>query len=166
MPINDEINANKIRLIGSQGEQIGILSLEEALNKAKESSLDLVQMAKEGDPVVCKLMDHGKHIFDSKKQKSASRKKQKRIQIKEIKFRPVTEENDYQIKVNKIKNFLEEGNKAKVTLRFRGREMAHQNIGMNLLKRVEEDLVSIANVEQFPTLEGRQLVMMMAPNKK
>ena len=166
MPINDEINANKVRLIGSQGEQIGILSLEEALNKAKESSLDLVQMAKEGDPVVCKLMDHGKHIFDSKKQKSASRKKQKRIQIKEIKFRPVTEENDYQIKVNKIKNFLEEGNKAKVTLRFRGREMAHQNIGMNLLKRVEEDLVSIANVEQFPTLEGRQLVMMMAPSKK
>ncbi len=166
MPINDEINANKVRLIGSEGEQIGILSLEEALDKAKESSLDLVQMAKEGDPVVCKLMDHGKHIFDSKKQKSASRKKQKRILIKEIKFRPVTEENDYQIKVSKIKNFLEEGNKAKVTLRFRGREMAHQNIGMNLLKRVEEDLESIANVEQFPTLEGRQLVMMMAPNKK
>ena len=166
MPINEEINANKVRLIGSEGEQIGILSLEEALDKAKESSLDLVQMAKEGDPVVCKLMDHGKHIFDSKKQKSASRKKQKRILIKEIKFRPVTEENDYQIKVNKIKNFLEEGNKAKVTLRFRGREMAHQNIGMNLLKRVEEDLESIANVEQFPTLEGRQLVMMMAPNKK
>ena len=166
MPINDEINANNVRLIGSKGEQIGILSLKEALDKAKESSLDLVQMAKDGDPIVCKLMDHGKHIFDSKKQKSASRKKQKRIQIKEIKFRPVTEENDYQIKVNKIKNFLEEGNKAKVTLRFRGREMAHQNIGMNLLKRVEEDLVSIANVEQFPTLEGRQLVMMMAPNKK
>ena len=166
MPINDEINANKVRLIGSKGEQLGILSLEEALDKAKEFSLDLVQMAKEGDPVVCKLMDHGKHIFDSKKQKSASRKKQKRILIKEIKFRPVTEENDYQIKVNKIKNFLEEGNKAKVTLRFRGREMAHQNIGMNLLKRVEEDLESIANVEQFPTLEGRQLVMMMAPNKK
>ena len=166
MPINEEINANKVRLIGSEGEQIGILSLEEALDKAKESSLDLVQMAKEGDPVVCKLMDHGKHIFDSKKQKSASRKKQKRVLIKEIKFRPVTEENDYQIKVSKIKNFLEEGNKAKVTLRFRGREMAHQNIGMNLLKRVEEDLESIANVEQFPTLEGRQLVMMMAPNKK
>ena len=123
-------------------------------------------MAKEGDPMVCKLMDHGKHIFDSKKQKSASRKKQKRILIKEIKFRPVTEENDYQIKVNKIKNFLEEGNKAKVTLRFRGREMAHQNIGMKLLKRVEKDLEDMANVEQFPTLEGRQLVMMMGPNKK
>ena len=123
-------------------------------------------MAKEGDPMVCKLMDHGKHIFDSKKQKSASRKKQKRIQIKEIKFRPVTEENDYQIKVNKIKSFLEDGNKAKVTLRFRGREMAHQNIGMELLKRVEEDLEAVAMVEQFPELEGRQLVMMMAPNKK
>jgi len=123
-------------------------------------------MAKEGDPMVCKLMDHGKHIFDSKKQKSASRKKQKRIQIKEIKFRPVTEENDYQIKVNKIKSFLEDGNKAKVTLRFRGREMAHQNIGMRLLKRVEKDLEDMANVEQFPTLEGRQLVMMMGPNKK
>ena len=123
-------------------------------------------MAKEGDPMVCKLMDHGKHIFDSKKQKSASRKKQKRIQIKEIKFRPVTEENDYQIKVNKIKSFLEDGNKAKVTLRFRGREMAHQNIGMKLLKRVEKDLEDMAKVEQFPTLEGRQLVMMMAPNRK
>ena len=123
-------------------------------------------MAKEGDPMVCKVMDHGKHIFDSKKQKSASRKKQKRIQIKEIKFRPVTEENDYQIKVNKIKSFLEDGNKAKVTLRFRGREMAHQNIGMKLLKRVEKDLEDMANVEQFPTLEGRQLVMMMGPNKK
>ena len=166
MPINEEIKANKVRLIGNQGEQVGILSLEEALGKAKESSLDLVQMAKEGDPMVCKLMDHGKHIFDSKKQKSASKKKQKRIQIKEIKFRPVTEEHDYQIKVNKIKNFLEEGNKAKVTLRFRGREMAHQNIGMKLLKRVEKDLENMANVEQFPTLEGRQLVMMMAPNKK
>ena len=123
-------------------------------------------MAKDGDPMVCKLMDHGKHIFDSKKQKTASKKKQKRVQIKEIKFRPVTEENDYQIKVNKIKAFLEEGNKTKITLRFRGREMAHQNIGFELLKRVEDDLVELANVEQFPVLEGRQLVMMMAPNKK
>ena len=123
-------------------------------------------MAKDGDPMVCKLMDHGKHIFDSKKQKTASKKKQKRIQIKEIKFRPVTEENDYQIKVNKIKAFLEEGNKTKITLRFRGREMAHQNIGLELLKRVEDDLVELANVEQFPVLEGRQLVMMMAPNKR
>ena len=115
MPINDEIKSNKVRLIGAQGEQLGIVPLKEALIKAKESSLDLVQMAKEGDPLVCKLMDHGKHIFDTKKQKSASKKKQKKIQIKEIKFRPVTEENDYQIKVSKIRSFLEDGNKAKVT---------------------------------------------------
>ena len=166
MPINEEIKANKIRLIGSKGEQLGIVSIEEALEHAEKSSLDLVQMAKEGDPMVCKLLDHGKHVFDTKKQKSASKRKQKRILIKEIKFRPVTEENDYQIKVNKIKSFLEDGNKAKVTLRFRGREMAHQNIGMELLKRVEEDLEAVAMVEQFPELEGRQLVMMMAPNKK
>ena len=166
MPINEEIKANKIRLIGSKGEQLGIVSIEEALEHAEKSSLDLVQMAKEGDPMVCKLLDHGKHVFDTKKQKSASKRKQKRILIKEIKFRPVTEENDYQIKVNKIKSFLEDGNKAKVTLRFRGREMAHQNIGRELLKRVEEDLEAVAMVEQFPELEGRQLVMMMAPNKK
>ena len=106
MPINDEIKSNKVRLIGAQGEQLGIVPLKEALIKAKESSLDLVQMAKEGDPLVCKLMDHGKHIFDTKKQKSASKKKQKKIQIKEIKFRPVTEENDYQIKVSKIRSFF------------------------------------------------------------
>ena len=142
------------------------MQLDEALKEAKASSLDLVQMAKDGNPLVCKLMDHGKHIFDVKKQKAASRKKQKRIQIKEIKFRPVTEENDYQIKVNKIKSFLNDGNKAKITLRFRGREMAHQDIGLDLLKRVETDLETIASVEQFPTLEGRQLVMMMSPNRK
>ena len=123
-------------------------------------------MVKEGDPLVCRLMNHGKHLFESKKQKTASRKKQKRIQIKEIKFRPVTEENDYQIKVNKIKSFLENGDRAKVTLRFRGREMVHQQIGLDLLKRVETDLEDTAEVEQFPTLEGRQLVMMMVQSKK
>ena len=166
MPINEEIRTDKVRLIGADGQQLGIVSLDEALKEAKASSLDLVQMAKDGNPLVCKLMDHGKHIFDVKKQKAASRKKQKRIQIKEIKFRPVTEENDYQIKVNKIKAFLNDGNKAKITLRFRGREMAHQDIGLDLLKRVETDLETIASVEQFPTLEGRQLVMMMSPNRK
>ncbi len=166
MPINEEIKTDQIRLIGADGQQLGIVSLSEALNEANEASLDLVQMAKDGNPLVCKLMDHGKHIFDVKKQKAASRKKQKRIQIKEIKFRPVTEENDYQIKVNKIKSFLNDGNKAKITLRFRGREMAHQDIGLELLKRVENDLETIATVEQFPTLEGRQLIMMMSPNRK
>ena len=166
MPINDKIKANKIRLIGETGEQLGIVSLSEALKTAEEQSLDLVQMAKDGDPLVCRIMNHGKHLFESKKQKTASRKKQKRIQVKEIKFRPVTEENDYQIKVNKIKSFLENGDRIKVTLRFRGREMAHQEIGLNLLKRVEADLEDSAEVEQFPTLEGRQLVMMMVPSKK
>ena len=166
MPINEKIKANKIRLIGETGEQLGIVSLSEALKTAEEQSLDLVQMAKDGNPLVCRIMNHGKHLFESKKQKTASRKKQKRIQIKEIKFRPVTEENDYQIKVNKIKSFLENGDRIKVTLRFRGREMAHQKIGLNLLKRVETDLEDSAEVEQFPTLEGRQLVMMMVPSKK
>ena len=166
MPINEKIKANKIRLIGETGEQLGIVSLSEALKTAEEQSLDLVQMAKDGDPLVCRIMNHGKHLFESKKQKTASRKKQKRIQVKEIKFRPVTEENDYQIKVNKIKSFLENGDRIKVTLRFRGREMAHQEIGLNLLKRVEADLEDSAEVEQFPTLEGRQLVMMMVPSKK
>ena len=166
LPINGEIRADKVRLISESGEQLGIISLSDALTKAEEANLDLVQMAKEGEPLVCRLLNHGKHIFDAKKQKAASKKKQKRQQIKEIKFRPVTEKNDYEIKVNKIKTFIENGDKAKITLRFRGREMAHQQIGMELLKRVEADLESLASVEQFPTLEGRQLVMMMAPNKK
>ena len=166
LPINGEIRADKIRLISESGEQLGIFSLSEALLEAEKASLDLVQMAKDGDPLVCRLLNHGKHIFDAKKKRGASKKKQKRQQIKEIKFRPVTEKNDYDIKVNKIKNFIENGDKAKITLRFRGREMAHQQIGMELLKRVESDLESMANVEQFPTLEGRQLVMLMAPNKK
>ena len=166
MPINGEIKSDKIRLISESGEQLGIVSLADALKQAEQASLDLVQMAKDGEPLVCRLLNHGKHVFDAKKQKAASKKKQKKQQIKEKKFRPVTEENDYQIKVNKIKSFLENGDKAKITLRFRGREMAHQQIGMDLLKRVEADLEEMAKVEQFPILEGRQLVMMMAPNKK
>ena len=166
MPINGEIKSDKIRLIGESGEQLGILSLADALKQAEQASLDLVQMAKDGDPLVCRLLNHGKHVFDAKKQKAASKKKQKKQQVKETKFRPVTEENDYQIKVNKIRSFIDNGDKAKITLRFRGREMAHQKIGMALLKRVQEDLEGVAKVEQFPMLEGRQLVMMMAPNKK
>ena len=166
MPINGEIKSDKIRLISETGEQLGIVNLADALKQAEQASLDLVQMAKDGDPLVCRLLNHGKHVFDAKKSKAASKKKQKKQQIKETKFRPVTEENDYQIKVNRIKSFIEAGDKAKITLRFRGREMAHQQIGMALLKRVEADLELIAKVEQFPILEGRQLVMMMAPNRK
>ena len=166
MPINGEIKSDKIRLISETGEQLGIVSLADALKQAEQASLDLVQMAKDGEPLVCRLLNHGKHVFDAKKSKAASKKKQKKQQIKETKFRPVTEEHDYQIKVNRIKSFIEAGDKAKITLRFRGREMAHQKIGMALLKRVEADLELIAKVEQFPILEGRQLVMMMAPNRK
>ena len=166
LPINGEIKADKIRLISESGEQLGIFSLTDAILEAEKVSLDLVQMAKDGEPLVCRLLNHGKHIFDAKKKKVASKKKQKKQQIKEIKFRPVTEKNDYDIKVSKIKKFIDNGDKAKVTLRFRGREMAHQEIGMDLLKRVEADLEGLAIVEQFPTLEGRQLVMLMVPNKK
>ena len=153
-------------MISETGEQLGIVSLADALKQAEQASLDLVQMAKDGEPLVCRLLNHGKHVFDAKKSKAASKKKQKKQQIKETKFRPVTEEHDYQIKVNRIKSFIEAGDKAKITLRFRGREMAHQKIGMALLKREEADLELIAKVEQFPILEGRQLVMMMAPNRK
>ena len=127
--------------------------------------MDLVMMA-ENDPPVCKIMDYGKHVFESKKQKAAQRKRAKRTQIKEMKFRPGTEEGDYQVKLRNLVRFLENGDKAKVTLRYRGREMAHQEIGMELLKRVEADLAELGNVEQFPKMEGRQLTMVIAPKKR
>ena len=127
--------------------------------------MDLVMMA-ENDPPVCKIMDYGKHVFESKKQKAAQRKRAKRTQIKEMKFRPGTEEKDYQVKLRNLVRFLENGDKAKVTLRYRGREMVHQEIGMELLKRVEADLAELGNVEQFPKMEGRQLTMVIAPKKR
>lgn len=127
--------------------------------------MDLVLIA-DSDPAVCKVMDYGKHIFEAKKQKAAQKKKTKRTQVKEMKFRPGTEEGDYQVKLRNLVRFLENGDKAKVTLRFRGREMAHQEIGMELLKRVEADLAELGNVEQFPKMEGRQLTMVIAPKKK
>ena len=136
------------------------------MKKASAASLDLVQLANDSDHPVCKLMDYGKHLFDKKKQKSASKKKQKRTQVKEIKFRPGTEENDYKIKLKSIMRFIQDGDKAKITMRFRGREMAHQNLGLELLKRIETDLSNKAVVEQEPQSEGRQLVMVMSPAKK
>ena len=145
---------------------MGIVAIEEAMKKASAASLDLVQLANDSDHPVCKLMDYGKHLFDKKKQKSASKKKQKRTQLKEIKFRPGTEENDYQIKLKSIMRFIQDGDKAKITMRFRGREMAHQNLGFELLKRIETDLSDQAVVEQEPQSEGRQLVMVMSPAKK
>jgi translation initiation factor IF-3 len=137
----------------------------EAQAAAEAVGMDLVMMA-ENDPPVCKIMDYGKHVFESKKQKAAQRKRAKRTQIKEMKFRPGTEDGDYQVKLRNLTRFLENGDKAKVTLRFRGREMAHQEIGMELLKRVEADLAELGSVEQFPKMEGRQLTMVIAPKKR
>ena len=141
------------------------MSNAEAQAAAEAAGMDLVMMA-ENDPPVCKVMDYGKHVFESKKQKAAQRKRAKRTQIKEMKFRPGTEEGDYQVKLRNLVRFLENGDKAKVTLRYRGREMAHQEIGMDLLKRVEADLAELGNVEQFPKMEGRQLTMVIAPKKR
>jgi translation initiation factor IF-3 len=141
------------------------VSNAEAQAAAEAAGMDLVMMA-ENDPPVCKVMDYGKHVFESKKQKAAQRKKAKRTQIKEMKFRPGTEEGDYQVKLRNLVRFLENGDKAKVTLRYRGREMAHQEIGMELLKRVEVDLSELGSVEQFPKMEGRQLIMVIAPKKR
>jgi len=163
---NDEITAERVRLIAEDGEQLGIVPIAEARAQAEAVNLDLVLIADQSDPVVCKLMDYGKHVFDAKKQKNAQKKKQKRTQVKEIKFRPGTEEGDYQVKLRNLTRFLENGDKAKVTLRFRGREMAHQDIGMELLKRVEADLGELGGVEQFPKMEGRQMTMVIAPKKK
>ena len=163
--INEQITSDPVRLVGADGEQVGIVPLREAQAAAEAANMDLVLIA-ESDPVVCKVMDYGKHVFEAKKQKSAQKKKQKRTQVKEMKFRPGTEDGDYQVKLRNLIRFLENGDKAKVTLRFRGREMAHQEIGMELLKRVEGDLAELGSVEQFPKMEGRQLTMVIAPKKK
>ena len=154
-----------MRFVSAEGEQVGIVPIAEAQAAAEAAGMDLVLMA-ESDPPVCKVMDYGKHVFEAKKQKAAQRKKTKRIQVKEMKFRPGTDEGDYQVKLRNLVRFLENGDKAKVTLRYRGREMAHQEIGMELLKRVEADLSELGNVEQFPKMEGRQLTMVIAPKKR
>ena len=165
-PINENITAREVRLIGADGEQIGIVSIQEALAAAEEVKLDLVEISPDAAPPVCRIMDYGKHIFEKKKQQAAARKNQKQIQIKEIKFRPGTEEGDYQVELRNLIRSLSDGDKAKVSLRFRGREMAHQELGMELLKRVEADLIEYGTVEQHPKMEGRQLMMVIAPKKK
>jgi translation initiation factor IF-3 len=164
--INDQIDASEVRLVGADGSQVGVVTLEEALEAAEAAALDLVEIAPEAEPIVCKIMDYGKHIFEAKKQKAANKKKQHRIQIKEIKFRPGTEEGDYQVKLRNLTRFLENGDKTKVSIRFRGREMAHQELGMEMLKRIEVDLEPFGTVEQFPKMEGRQMMMVLAPRKK
>ncbi len=152
-------------MIDAEGEQLGIKKIDEALELAGQAGMDLVEIAPQADPPVCKIMDWGKYRFEQSKKHQASRRKQKQVQIKEIKFRPGTDENDYQVKMRNLKRFIEEGNKVKVTLRFRGREMAHQELGRDLLERVEKDMEEEIVVEQRPRMEGRQMVMMLSPKK-
>ena len=153
-------------MILDDGSQRGVVTLEEAREIAAEVKLDLVLISPDAKPPVCKVMDYGKHVFELKKQKAANRKKQKVIQVKEIKFRPGTEEGDYQVKLRNLIRFLNDGDRAKVSLRFRGRELAHQHIGMELIQRIKGDLVEYGTVDQEAKMEGRQLVMVLAPVKK
>ena len=155
-----------MRLISSTGEQLGIVSTRQAMSMAEEEDIDLVEISPNATPPVCKLMDFGKFKYEQSKKRDEAKKKQKQVQIKEIKFRPGTDDGDYNIKMRNIQRFLAEGDKVKITLRFRGRELAHQQLGAQLLKRVQEDLVEVGAVEQFPKMEGRQMVMMVAPKKK
>ncbi len=155
-----------MRLIDVDGQQIGQVSSQEALQKALEVELDLVEIVPHAQPPVCRIMDYGKYLFEQSKKRNKAKKKQKQVQVKEIKFRPGTEEGDYQVKLRNLIRFLEDGDRTKITLRFRGREMAHQNLGRQLLKRVETDLSEYGAVEQRPKMEGRQMVMLFAPLKK
>ncbi len=163
---NEEIEASEVRVIDANGEQVGVLPLIEAIRLAQDIDLDLVEVAPTAEPPVCRIMDFGKYLFEQNKKAQMARRKQKQVHVKEIKFRPGTDEGDYQVKLRKLVEFLEQGDKTKVTLRFRGREMAHQELGANLLARVREDLDEFGVVEQMPQLEGRQMVMVLAPKKR
>ena len=163
---NEEIDAREVRLIDSSGEQRGVMSFRSALEIAQEEGLDLVEVSPNADPPVCRIMDFGKYLFEQNKKAQSAKRKQKQVHVKEIKFRPGTDEGDYKVKLRKLAEFLEVGDKTKVTLRFRGREMAHKELGAQLLARVRDDLGELAVVEQMPQLEGRQMVMVLAPKKK
>lgn len=163
--LNDDIEATSVRLVAADGSQRGVVPRAEALAEARQSGLDLVLVVADANPPVCKVMDYGKHLFELKKTKAAQRKKQKQIQVKEMKFRPGTEEGDYQVKLRNLKRFLEDGDKTKVSLRFRGREVVHPEIGMNLMTRIAADLDDLGSVESEPKFEGRQVIMVLAPRK-
>ncbi|MDH3326426.1 MAG: translation initiation factor IF-3 [Gammaproteobacteria bacterium] len=164
--MNDEITVPEVRLIDAAGEQRGVVSIIIALEESVGADLDLVEVSPNAEPPVCRIMNYGKFVFEENKKKQLAKKKQKQTQVKEIKFRPGTEEGDYQVKLRNLVRFLSDGDKAKITLRFRGREMAHQDLGRKLLQRVEKDLLELGSVEQFPRMEGRQMVMVIAPKKK
>ena len=164
--INDDIDSSEVRLIGLEGEQIGVVSLSEALDAAADAGVDLVEISPNAEPPVCRVMDYGKFIYEKSKQQKEQKKNQKQIQVKEVKFRPGTDEGDYQVKLRNLRRFLEGGDKAKVTIRFRGREMAHQELGIELLERIKNDLDEVSSCESFPRrAEGRQMIMVLAPNK-
>jgi len=154
-----------VRLIAADGEQLGVVAIAEAQQLADDAGMDLVEISPAAEPPVCKIMDFGKFLYNESKKRAAAKKNQKQVQVKEIKFRPRTDSGDYQIKLRNLQKFLENGDRAKVTMRFRGREMAHQELGRDLLMRVEKDLEEIATVEQFPRMEGRQMVMVLSPRK-
>ena len=163
--MNEEITAGEIRLIGAEGGQVGIVSLDEALRQADDAELDLVEIVPNAEPPVCRIMDFGKFQFEQNKKRHAAKKKQKQIQVKEVKFRPGTDDGDYQVKLRNITRFVQNGDKVKVTLRFRGREMAHQELGSRMLDRIETDMQQSAEVEQKAKLEGRQMIMILAPKR-
>jgi translation initiation factor IF-3 len=163
---NEEIEAASVRVIDAEGEQAGVMSLAEGIELAKGQTLDLVEVSPMADPPVCRIMDFGKYLFELNKKAQFAKRKQKQVHVKEIKFRPGTDKGDYAIKLRKLREFLEVGDKAKVTLRFRGREMAHQDLGAQLLARVREDLEELGTVEQMPQMEGRQMIMVIGPKKK
>tara|TARA_Y100001935_G_scaffold255167_1_gene266886 strand:+ start:1661 stop:2239 length:579 start_codon:yes stop_codon:yes gene_type:complete len=164
--LNEDITASEVRLIRADGEQVGIVGIEEAMRTAGDASLDLVEIVPNAEPPVCRVMDYGKYIFESKKQKQGQRKKQKQVHVKEIKFRPGTEIADFNVKLKSIRKFLENGDKCKVTMRFRGREHVHRELGLEVLERVESDLADISLVEQRPIMEGKQMIMVLVPAKK
>jgi translation initiation factor IF-3 len=161
--VNREINVRSVRLVDAAGEMVGVVSIRDALIAAEEAGLDLVEVSPNADPPVCKILDYGKFKYEAQKRANEARKKQKIIEVKEIKMRPNIDDNDYDVKMRSARRFLEEGDKVKVTMRFRGREMAHQDLGMNVLIKVRDDLVELAKVEQMPKLEGRQMIMVLAP---
>jgi translation initiation factor IF-3 len=161
--VNEQITSANVRLIDADGENVGVVSTQDANEKAINAGLDLVEISPHADPPVCKILDYGRYKYEAQKKKNEARKRQKIIDIKEIKMRPNIDSHDYDVKMRSIDRFLEDGDKVKVTMRFRGREMAHQELGLAVLKRVEEAFVEKAKVEQFPRLEGRQMIMVMAP---
>ncbi len=161
--VNEEITAQSIRLIDAEGEQVGVVTRDDALNRAFEAGLDLVEISPNAEPPVCKILDFGKFKYEIQKKKAEAKKKQKVIEIKEIKVRPGIDDSDYNIKMRSVRRFLEEGDKVKVTLRFRGREMAHQELGVKVLDRIRDEVADLAKVEQFPKMEGRQMIMVIAP---